>query len=130
MKKSLKNKKGRVVATAATAVALAAAAGFVLWETIGDKRRAKAKAWMAKARREILRDFMRAKRLSEGEYKRIVDRVAKRYANLDGASKPEFQKIVKDLKSGWGRVQSQAKVIAKQIQRKERRFQRNNKTKR
>jgi hypothetical protein len=89
-----------------TAAALTAGAAYLLSD---KKRQAKAKAWAQKTRREVAANVRRARKLSETEYKRIVDTAVKRYGGLSTANKAELTKVSQDLKNEWQRLQRMAK---------------------
>lgn len=121
MKKTLKKKNKNIAAEvgvgAVAAAALAMAGGYILWERMGKEKRAKVKAWAQKARKEAVQNLARAKHVSEVEYKRIVDHAVQHYGSLSNVNKAELIKAAQDLKSEWKRIQSQAKVMAKQMQK-------------
>ena len=120
MKKTLKKNKhigAKIGAGAVAAAALAVAGGYVLWENMGKERRAKVKVWAQKARKDAVAQLAQAKKMSEGEYKHIVDAAVERYGSLANVNKTELQKTAATLKSEWKRIQSQAKVIAAQMQK-------------
>jgi hypothetical protein len=117
MKKILKNKHhaAEIGAGAVAAAALAMAGGYVLWERMGKEKQAKVKRWVAEARKETAKKVAHAKKLSEGEYKRIVDSVVKQYGSLDDVNKAELQKTATMLKSEWKRIQGHARTLAKRM---------------
>jgi hypothetical protein len=104
---------------AVAAAALAMAGGYVLWERMGKEKQGKVKAWAAKARKDTMEQLKRAKKMSEGEYKHIVDVAVERYGSLANVNKAELQKTAATLKSEWKRIQGHAKTIAAQMQKKE-----------
>lgn len=85
-----------------TAAALAAGAAYLLSD---KKRQARAKAWVKKTQREVAANVRRARRMSETEYKRVVDKAVKRYGSLGEANKAELIQVAKDLKGEWARLQ-------------------------
>ncbi len=101
-----------------TAAALAAAGAYFLST---KRQRAKMKAWVAKAKKEVARNMKMAKRMSEAEYKRIVDRTTKRYGSLHNVNAAELVKVAKDMKAEWKRIQSEAKRMGKMGKKKARR---------
>ena len=98
-----------------TAAALAAAGAYLLSD---KKRRAKAKSWVTKARREVAKNVKIARRMGEAEYKRVVDQATKRYGSLHKVNVAEVMKTARDLKAEWKRMQKDAKVIAKMMPKK------------
>lgn len=121
MKKRLKKESGiatKIGVGAVAAAALAMAGGYVLWERMDKGRKAKVKAWVAKARMDAAQKVAMAKKMSEGEYRHIVDVAVERYGSLANVNKAELVKTAATLKSEWARIQEQAKTIAMQMQKK------------
>jgi hypothetical protein len=104
-------------AGAVAAAALALAGGYVLWERMGKERQAKVKTWAVQARKESVRKLALARSMSEAEYKRIVDQAVKHYGSLAKINKPELTKAATDMKAEWKRIQAQAKLLAKEMQK-------------
>src|ERR1700722_15616721 len=102
---------------AVAAAALAMAGGYVLWDRMGKDKQAKVKTWVAKARKETAAKIARAKKMSEGEYKHIVDAAVERYGSMANVNKAELQKTAATLKAEWKRIQSQAKTLAAQAKK-------------
>jgi hypothetical protein len=119
MKKKINAGKiaAEVGAGAVAAAALAVAGGYVLWERMGKQKQARVKSWVAKARQEAARNVANARKMSQTEYKRIVDAAVKRYGSLSDVNKAELAKTAATMKGEWSRIQSQAKVMAKQMQK-------------
>jgi hypothetical protein len=90
-----------------TAAALAAGAAYLLSD---KKRQVRAKAWVAKTRREVAANIKRARRMSETEYTRIVNAAVKRYGGLSDANKMELARVAMDLKGEWQRLQKIARA--------------------
>lgn len=104
-------------AGAVAAAALALAGGYVLWERMGKVKQAKVKTWAAKARKDAVRKLAMARSMSETEYNRIVDQAVKHYGALAKINKPELVKVSADMKAEWKRIQAQAKLLAKEMQK-------------
>lgn len=117
MAKKTNNIGAKIGAGALAAAALAMAGGYVLWERMDKKQKENAKAWVRKARKEAAEKFAMAKKMSEGEYERIVDMAVERYGTLAKVNKPELQKTASMLKSEWKRIQGHAKLMAKEMQK-------------
>lgn len=119
MKKTVKHKShaAEIGAGAVAAAALAVAGGYVLWERMGKQKQAKVKSWVAKARKETAAKVAHAKKLTEGEYKRIVDSVVKQYGSMDDVNAAELRKTAAMLKSEWKRIQGHAKTMVKEMQK-------------
>lgn len=108
--KKTRNIAIRAGAGVLTAAALAGAAAYLLSD---KQQRTKMKAWVVKAKKEIARNVKVAKRLSGAEYKRIVDRAAKRYGSLHNVNAAEVMKAAQEMKTEWQRIQKEAKKMAK-----------------
>jgi hypothetical protein len=104
-------------AGAVAAAALALAGGYVLWERMGKTKQAKVKMWAANARKDAVRKLAMAKHMSETEYNRIVEQAVKHYGTLAQINKPELAKVATDMKAEWKRIQAQAKLLAKEMQK-------------
>jgi hypothetical protein len=104
-------------AGAVAAAALALAGGYVLWERMGKGKQAKVKSWVANARKESVKKLAMARSMSEAEYKRIVDHAVTHYGALAKINKPELAKAASDMKAEWKRIQAQAKLLAKEMQK-------------
>lgn len=121
MKKKISKKMRRAAMEAGagvlTAAALAAAGAYLL---SSKSQRRRAKLWAKKAQRAVAKDVKKARRMSEAEYKRVVDRAAKRYGSLHNVNTREAMKVARDMKAEWKRLQKDAKVLAKMAQGKKR----------
>lgn len=116
MKKPLKKTGGHAAeigAGALAAAAVVAAGGYILWDKMGKQKQAKVKAWVAKARKEAVKNLGNAKKIGEAEYDRIVDIAVKRYGAAQGINKEELMKVGNDLKAEWTRIKKQAMEISK-----------------
>jgi hypothetical protein len=109
MKKVKKIKKGSGVKTAVgvgVGVAALGAAAYLLLGPKGKKNQKAVKAWAKKMKGELVKEFKKAKNVTEPVYHNIVDKVHARYAKFEGVDKKELESLVKDVKKHW-------KVIAK-----------------
>lgn len=114
MKKKTKKIAAQVGAGVVTAAALAAAATYFLANTeAGKKGKAKAKAWVAQAKREVARNVSAARKLSQEDYMHLADMAAKRYGSLQRASAPEILKAAKEMKAEWRRIRAHAEKLGK-----------------
>ena len=117
MKKKATSKNVRVMEVGAgilTAAALAAAGAYLL---SSKTQRAKAKAWMDKARKEVAQQVKRAKDMGEKDYTRIVDQAVKHYGTLHKVGVKEIVEVAKDMKSDWSRLRTNAEKMAKMVQK-------------
>lgn len=110
MKKKMKRVAMEAGAGVLTAAALTAAGAYLL---SSKSHRRRAKVWATKARREVAKNLKIARRMSEAEYKRIVDRATKRYGALHNANAREVMKAARDMKAEWARLQKNARKLAK-----------------
>jgi hypothetical protein len=119
-KKSKNNHRAAEIgAGAVAAAALAVAGGYILWDRMGKQKQAKVKAWVANARKEAAQKVaMAKKKLSEVQYKQIVDAAVERYGSLANVDRAELEKTAATLKAEWQRIQKQAKTVAKQLREK------------
>lgn len=114
-KKTAKKKMGVgkefEIGGAVTAAVLAAAAGAYF---LSDKhRRAKAEAWLAKAKKDIAVRARAARKIGKKEYDLIVDQVIKRYGSLERITAKDLVSAAKSLKAEWTNIQKHAKKLAK-----------------
>jgi len=117
IKKSSQRKAIGIGAGAVAAAALAAAAGaYFLSGKEGAKRKAAMKAWAVKARNEVAKQAKTAKRLSEAQYKIMVDRAVKKYGRLEDMSAADMMRAAADIKAEWDNVKKHAKMMAMEMQ--------------
>src|SRR6185437_2501084 len=105
------NARAWEIGGAVTAAAIAAAAGAYL---LTDKKtKAKAKAWVGKARTEVAKHAKTAKKLGKVEYERLVNQAVRHYGNLENMTGAEILAAAKSMKSEWNNIQAHAKKMAK-----------------
>ena len=108
MKKSTK-RAVEIGAGAATAAAIAAAAGIYFFGgERGKKNKAKAKAWIEKARKEIVKNAKIAKHLSREEYQRLVEKAIKHYGALEKMDAGQIALAARELKGEWDHIVKRA----------------------
>jgi hypothetical protein len=112
-KKKMNNTvKGWEIGGVLTAAAIAAAAGAYM---LSDKKtKTKAKAWMMKARTEIVKNAKTAKKLGEKEYGRIVEQAVKHYGSMEKLTAADVMAAGKELKNEWKKIQAEAKKMVKE----------------
>jgi hypothetical protein len=109
--KKKSNVKGWEIGAGITAATIAAAAGAYL---LSDKKtKAKAKKWVASARREVVKNAKTARRLGQKEYGRMVDQAVKRYGSLEKMNAAQIMAAAKEMKGDWNKIQAHAKKMAK-----------------
>jgi predicted LPLAT superfamily acyltransferase len=118
MKKKTKStmKKGVAIGGAVTAAVLAAAAGAYFLSN--KKTQKKAKAWVAKAKKDIAAKAKVAKKLGKEQYNAIVDEVVKQYGPLEKLTAKDVITAAKQLKAEWDNIQKHAKKLAKPMIKK------------
>jgi F0F1-type ATP synthase membrane subunit b/b' len=109
--------KTKVGLGAITAAALAVAGGYVLWENMGKERQKKVKTWVADARKEAAKNLAKAKKVTQAEYKTIVDKAVKHYGKIHEIDATELAKTADQLKNEWERIRKQAGVVAEEIKK-------------
>jgi hypothetical protein len=108
-KKTNNTAKAWEIGAGVTAAVLATAAGAYL---LSDKKtKAKAKAWVSKAKTEVAKRAVAAKKIGKAEYGRIVDQMVKRYGSLENITAADVMMAAKELKGEWDHIQAHAKKI-------------------
>lgn len=108
MKKSTK-RAVEIGAGAVTAAAIAAAAGMYFFSgENGKKNKAKAKAWIEKARKEIVKNAKTAKHLGKEEYQRLVEKAIKHYGAIERMTPGEIAAAARELKGEWDHIVKKA----------------------
>ena len=109
--KKKSNARAWEIGGAITAATIAATAGAYM---LSDKKtKAKAKKWVASARKEVIKHAKVAKKLGEKEYGRIVDQAVKHYGSLEKLTAADIVSAGKELKGEWKKIQAEAKKMAK-----------------
>jgi hypothetical protein len=120
MKKKTKKKttvrKGVAIGGAVTAAVLAAAAGAYFLSN--KKVHAKAKAWVAKAKKDIAAKAKVAKKLGKEQYNAIVDEAVRQYGPLENLTAKDVITAAKQLKAEWDTIQRHAKKLSKPATKK------------
>ena len=70
------------------------------------------KGWAENMREEVLEKAKAAKKLSRGEYFKIIDLAAEHYRNLQEVTLYELVDLVDDLKEEWGNIKEGMVAIA------------------
>jgi hypothetical protein len=118
MKTNTKKTALKIGAGVVAAAALAGAAAYLLSNTeMGKKGKAKARAWVAKAKAEIVRNVRAARSLSQADYTHLVDSAVKRYGSMQHANAAEVMQAGRELKAEWKRIRSHAEMMAKSAKR-------------
>jgi hypothetical protein len=104
---------GAVVGLGVAAAAAAAAAGGAYW-LYGAKHSAKhrkmAKAWMLKARAEVMEGIEKLEDIDKEKYMGVVESVLKAYSGKAGATPAEVAAMAKDFQSAWKHMQGKKKT--------------------
>ena len=115
-KKVVANKKRmgmKVGVGVAAGVAAALAGAYLLYAKSAAPQRKKAKAWVAKARKDVAREVGKLKNVSAAQYAGIIDSAMRKYAAVKDASAPEIVQAAREMKAEWKNIQTHAKKIAK-----------------
>ncbi len=65
-----------------------------------------AKAWMLKARAEVMEKMEKIQDIDKKKYLALVENVAKQYGKQAGATGADIALMVNDLKKAWNHVQA------------------------
>ena len=113
--------QGRKVATGVglgVAALAAAAAAYYFYGKNGAKNRAKAKKWMADAKREVVGGLRKLKTVNKDAYDRTVETVMGRYRKLKDVAPGEVAALSKEMKSHWRNVSKAVKPARKPARKK------------
>lgn len=101
-----KSKLGIVAGLAAAAVG----AYYFYYSKHAKKNRARAKAWMVQAEREVMDKVEELKdaAFNEENYKRIVDAVSARYREVRGVTVQELEEFISVLNGAWKEIEKRA----------------------
>ena len=106
--------KGAVVAAGvATAVAAIAATYFFYGSKNAPKNRQKIKAWMLKAKGEILEQIENASEINEKIYHNIIKEVSEKYQVLKNLDKKDVDDFAGEMKKYWKHISRKAGVPVK-----------------
>ncbi len=94
---------GMKVGAGVAAVSALALGAYLLYGKNGDKNRKKVKAWMLKAKGEILEQLENVKDMSVDSYHDLVDKIVSKYSAKSDMTKADIGALVSELKSYAGR---------------------------
>lgn len=101
------------------AVSALALGAYYLSEKDGAKNRKKVKAWMLKAKAEVLEQVENAKEISLDAYNEAVEKVAAKYKKMEGINPLDIAAFVSELKSSGkaatGGMKKKAKGVVKKV---------------
>lgn len=115
-----KNNTGAAIGVGVGVAAAAAAAGGAYWlwgAPHSAKHRKMAKAWMLKARAEVLEGIEKIEDIDRAKYMQLAANVVKNYT---GRGTPEeIAQMMKDFKAAWGHMQAKkpAKAAKKAVKK-------------
>jgi len=117
-----KKTKRRIAAGMGTAVALAAAAAafYYFGGRKGAARKKEVKAWILKAKKEIVSRIKRLKKIDRREYEEAVNRVLGRYEKLKSVGAAEAAALKRELKGHWRKIKRQLGFSTKKLTKKKR----------
>lgn len=117
---SNKKKGGAAVVGVGLGVAVVSALAlgtYLLYGEQGAKNRKKAKAWMLKAKGEVLEEVEGLKEMSLEAYESLVHAVMGKYAKMKDVDAEDLEKLVKELKA-YGKKLTAKKKPAKKVAKK------------
>lgn len=100
------------------AVSALALGTYLLYGKDGPKNRKKAKAWMLKAKGEVLEEVEQLKEMSLDAYHNLVTNVTEKYSKMKDVDAADVAKLVKELKSYGKKLTSQKKKVVKKMVKK------------
>jgi len=107
-KKVSKSGVGGGIGIAALAAATAAGVYFLYGSKNAPKTRKKIKGWTLKVKGEVLEKIEKMENIDEGDYKKIVDTVTKKYEKIKTVSTKEVLALAKELKTQWREISKDA----------------------
>jgi len=84
-----------------TAAVAAVGAYFLYGSKNATKNRKKVKSWGLKAKGEVLSVLEKAEKITEGEFKDLVDKVARSYEKVEKLSKRELSEFKDEMAANW-----------------------------
>lgn len=84
--------------------AIVAGTYFLYGASDAPKNRRKVKAWMFRAKGEILEQLENLSEVSEDAYYKIVEKVSKKYQALKKLDKKDVAEFVDELKDHWKNI--------------------------
>lgn len=84
-----------------TAAVAAVGAYFLYGSKDASKNRKQVKSWALKAKGEVLSVLEKAEKITEGEFKQLVDGVVASYAKVEKVSKKELDEFKKEMGENW-----------------------------
>jgi hypothetical protein len=119
-KKAVVKKKGvtamkvgvSIAAGVAVALAMRALNSWMYSKSAAPQRK-QAKAWVIKARKDVMREVGKLKNISASEYARIIDKAMERYAAFKEVNGSEIAKTAKEMKAEWKNIQAAARKATK-----------------
>jgi len=94
-----------------TAAAVTAAGAYFLYGSKeAPKNRKKIKSWMLKAKGEVLEALEKAEKISEAEYRALVETASGAYGTLQKASKGEMNEFKDEMQEHWKKLQKNTAV--------------------
>jgi len=98
MPKKKKHHTGKKLVTAG----LATLGMYLLYGAENAKKNRKvAKAWMLRAKAEVLDKAEKLKELDKGDYDRMISDVQKKYKKMKSVNSGELAELAKELKGHW-----------------------------
>jgi hypothetical protein len=115
MKKS--QKKAVAVGAGVAALAAAAAGAYFFTGKRGVKNRKKVSTWTANAKRDVMKEMGKMKKVSKDTYNKTVDTVLANYKNVKNIDKKELATVTNELKGHWNAIAGEVEKARKQVAR-------------
>lgn len=115
MKKS--QKKAVAVGAGVAALAAAAAGAYFFTGKRGVKNRKKVSSWTAKAKRDVMSEMGKMKKVSKDTYNKTVDTVLANYKSVKSIDKKELADVTNELKAHWNAIAGEVEKARKQVAR-------------
>ncbi len=97
------------------AAATAAGVYFMNHNKGAQKKMKEAKAWVVKAKQEVLSKMKKFKEINEDLYNNAVEGVMERYKKISTVDGKELATVTKELKSHWKNISKELKGGAKAV---------------
>lgn len=101
-KKDISNAQKLGIGVGLTTAAVAAVGAYFLYGSKdASKNRKKVKSWALKAKGEVLEVLEKAEKITEGEFKQLVDGAVKTYGKMENVTKKEIEEFKKEMNENW-----------------------------
>jgi uncharacterized protein YoxC len=102
-----KKHKGLGIGFGLAAIAAATAGAYFFYSKNAAKNRKQLKAWMVKAKAEVMERLEKTSDLSQKTYEKVVDEVMKKYRGLKKTAPKEVAELSAELKRHWSSIRKE-----------------------